>query len=367
MLRKLLKSKSAYFLTAMVLSTGSLSAQRPQQPAPMVGIAKAEVVEERAVRNYVGNIAASEEVQLPARVAGILTSQNFVEGGMVKKGDLLMTIEDTTYKAEVDQAKATLDQIEAELKFATSNYKRQKGLADKDTISVATLEEATRLIAFTKGRYDAAKATLAQAENEYSYTKIYAPIDGRIGKIRYTYGNFVNSTSEPLANIVKVDPIYIKYYISERDFLNLFKTNEEMKETASMSITMANGKQFKGKGKILLVDNKVDERTGTIAIWATFENPDMMLIPGGYVTVSLSEKSVDKQVGVPLSAILTDRAGSYVYVLDADNIATRRDVIIAEVVGDKQIIKSGLTAGENVISSGSHKVVPGTKVEIRKK
>lgn len=367
MLKKLFKNRSVYLLTALALGTGNLMAQRPQQPAPMVGIAKAEVVEERAVRNYVGNIAASEEVQLPARVAGILTSQNFIEGGIVKKGDLLMTIEDTTYKAKVDQAKAALDQIEAELKFATSNYKRQKGLADKDTISVATLEEAIRLIALMKAKYDGAKAILAEAENEFSYTKIYAPIDGRIGKIRYTYGNFVNGSSGPLADIVKVDPIYIKYYISERDFLNLFKTNEEMKETASMSITMANGKQFNGKGKILLVDNKVDERTGTIAIWATFDNPEMMLIPGGYVTVSLSEKSDTKQIGVPLSAILTDRAGSYVYVPDADNVAARRDVVLAEVVGDKQIIKSGLTPGEDVITSGNHKVMPGIKVEIRKK
>ena len=364
MLKKIIKNKLVLLATVSAISA---SAQMPQMPAPLVGAAKVEIMVERAVKSYVGNIMASEEVQLQARVAGILTSQNFIEGGMVKKGDLLMTIEDTTYKARVEQAKATVDQIEAELDFATSNYNRQKMLADKDTISRATLEEAIRLIALTKAKHDGAKATLVDAQNELSYTRIFAPIDGRIGKLRYTCGNFVNSASEPLATIVKVDPIYIRFYISERDFLNLFKTNEEMKESASMSITMANGEPFSGKGKILLVDNKVDERTGTIAIWATFENPQMKLIPGGYVTVLLSEKSDEQQVAVPLSAIMIDRIGSYVYVVNQENTAIRRDIVVDTVVGDKQLIKSGLEPGEIVVVSGNNKVVPGSKVEIGKR
>ncbi len=332
-------------------------------PPPVVTIAPVTEITKTAPKEYIGTVKAIEEVDLPSRISGLITGIKFKEGSLVKKGDLLFTIEDTSYRAKAIAAQTKVDQLAAELKYAESNYQRQKRLASSDAVSKSNYEDAQRLIDATKARYEQNKAELMDAENDLSYTKIYAPISGRIGEVKHTYGNYVTPTSTYLAKIVSVDPMQVRFSISERDFLNLFKNINSPNPDIAIAIRLSNGEEYAIPGKVAFIDNLVDNETGTISIWTEFANPDMKLLPGGYVTVLLSEKLKQSYPGVRMSAILSDRDGNYVYVVDKEGQATRRNVKVGEVVGSNIVITSGVRLGEMVITDGTHKVIPGVPVK----
>ncbi|MDD3118034.1 MAG: efflux RND transporter periplasmic adaptor subunit [Victivallales bacterium] len=331
-------------------------------PPPLVGVDKVTAIDHITPKEYVGTVKAVEEVNLPSRIYGTITGIKFKEGSLVKKGELLFTIEDTSYRAKAMTAQANLDQQTAELKYAEKNYERQKRLQTSNAVSKSNLEEAERLLEATRAKYKACQAELLDARNDLSYTQIYAPISGRIGEVKHTLGNYVTPSSTYLAKIVSMDPIQVEFSISERDFLNLFKNLGDKGDNISLGIRLSNGKAYKEPGKIAFVDNVVDSETGTITIWTEFANPDMKLLPGGYVTVLLAEKLARPLPGILTSAVLSDVRGSYVYVLGADGRAVRRDVRLGEVVGKRILVLSGLQVGETVVADGTHKVIPGAPV-----
>ena len=361
------RSNRIAMLLTMSLCGGTLTvAAAPpagmKMPSPMVSVEPVAQISKTAAKEYIGSVKAIDEVDLPSRISGVITGVKFKEGSLVKKGDLLFTIEDTTYRAKMEGAKAKVDQVEAELKYAQSNYQRQKLLSGREAVSKSNYEDAERLVNFTKARYDQTKAELLDTENDLSYTKIYAPVSGRIGEVKHTIGNFVNPNSTLLAKIVGVDPIQVKFSVSERDFLNLFQDARSPNQNLDIRLRLSNGEMYPYPGKIAFVDNIVDQNTGTVSIWTEFPNRELKLIPGGYATVLLSEKLKAPQVGVKISAIMADKVSNYVYVIDKDNMPVRRNVRLGDVVGDLNIVLSGLKAGETVITDGNHKVIPGVAV-----
>lgn len=336
---------------------------KPQMPPPLVVVEPVGLVKTSAIKEYIGNIEAVDEVDIQPRISGFITGIKFKEGSLVKKDDLLFTIEDTTYKAKAMAAKASLDQADAELEYAESNYKRKKILAEKNAVATSTLEDAERLVKFHRAKCEQSKAELLVAENELSYTKISAPITGRIGEVKLTMGNYVSLNSPPLAKIVSVDPILVKFSLSERTYQNLFKTYKAQNSQLDVTIKLSNGDIYPERGKIAFVDNMVDNNTGTISIWVEFKNPDMTLIPGGFVCALVSEKLKAPLPGIQLSGVLTDNKGSFVYVLGPDKIPIRRNIKLGEIVGNYYSITSGLKEGEVVIIDGTHKVIPGVAVK----
>ena len=349
-------------LSFIGFSSNVVAGPPPKLPPPSVDIEKVNFIETFEAKEYVGNIEAIEEVDLQPRVSGYITQIKFKNGQYVKKGDLLIQIEDTTYKNKVMSAKALLEQANAEFSYADSNHKRKKRLFKKDTVSKATFEDAERLLQRQKAKNDQMKADLLDAENELSYTKITAPIAGRIGKVIQTVGNYVSLSSPPLAKIVAMNPIWVKFSLSEREYQNLFKIYKVQGDHIDINIELANGDKYSEKGKIAFVNNVVDRNTGTIAVWVELKNSDMLLIPGGYVTALVAEKMKTPIPGIKESAVMTDRRGNYVYVLGADNIPVRRDIELGELVGHLYIIKKGLKTGEEVLVGGIHKVMPGKPV-----
>lgn len=350
---------SAALLAAVI----GLRAAPPAMPPPVVSVEKVESISESTGKKYVGHIEAIEEVELRARVSGYLETIKFKEGDMVKKGELLFEIEDTTYRAQVLAAQAALDQIKAELKYAEDNFNRQRTLRESSAVSQSTLDDAQRLYSLNKAKLHGAEADLLDAENNLSYCKVYAPLAGRIGRVTYTQGNYVTPSSEKLADIVQTSPVYVSFAISERDYLSLFGNVETLKSSGKIRLVLSDGTTYKYPGKVTFIDNKVDTGTNTLTVWATFDNPDGLLIPGGYVTVVLSRIATHPYPAVRLSAIMTNEKGNLIYILDKDNKVVPRQVEIGPLVGSMQLLKSGAEPGETVIVGGTNKARPGAVVK----
>lgn len=357
-------SKLALLSVAVVMGGILVSCQKKTQERRVVppAVVTEFTVDEmlpQVTKEYVGHVRAKGEIPIPARISGIIEKMNFNDGDMVRKGDLLFEIEDDEYVANVAAAQALVDQYKAELEYAETNFKRQNTLAEKNATARASKDDAVRLYHATKAKLAEAEAKLMSAKIELGYTKIYAEIDGRMGKATYSPGNYVTPSSNPLVTLVQVTPVNIRFPVSERDLLTMFGSVKGVREKAELRIRTADGKMHDGWTELLLVDNKTDTSTGTIAIWFSADNTDQKLIPGGFVTVYLSEKTPDKLPFVPNTAVMTDRKGNYVYVLDGENKVSRRDVELGPLVELNQTIASGLKKGERVVATGTHKTRPG--------
>ena len=215
----------------------------------------------------------------------------------------------------------------------------------------------------SNGSLAEAKAELIDARNNLSYTKIYSPINGKMGKATYSPHNYVTPSSKALVNVVSLDPIHVDFSISYKEYLSMFGSYEKLKQNADIKLTLADNTVYPLAGTVLYVENKVDTDTDSVTIRSIFKNPNSKLIPGGLITVSLGKKADNEATAVRLSAIMSDGKNSYVYVLDKNNIPQRRNVKLGSVSKGFQLIESGLEPNETVVVDGTHKVFPGMAVK----
>ncbi|MDD3154344.1 MAG: efflux RND transporter periplasmic adaptor subunit [Victivallaceae bacterium] len=326
-----------------------------------VRVEKVSSISQTEPRTYVGTVMASEEVDIVARISGVMWKFTFKEGDLVKKGDLLFQIEDTIYQENVNIARATLQQCEAELQYANQECVRHGTLYKSNATAKSTYENSLRAQQVCQGKVNAARANLALAENSFSYTKIRSPLSGMIGRNVYSQGNYITPEKGTLTTIVQYDPINIKFSISEVDFLRYMHGKKEFPE-GSIEIFCADGKLFPGKVKLDFMDNQVDSKTGTLTIQLEAANPDMVLIPGGYVMVNCIDKFEKPQLSVSVSALMTDGKNNYVFIVDKDHCIQRRVITKGPLVRDRQIVLSGLKLDETVVVGGINKVQPGVRV-----
>lgn len=359
-------------VAALVLVAGcdGRSQTPPQQPPPPgVTVAPVTRAEINPVFEVVGQTEAVDEVDLRARVQGFLVERAFNEGDDVREGDLLFAIEKAPYEAALAVADASVDQALAAVARTKKDLERARILFSRGNVSEKSLDDAVAAERDAKAQLAAAEARQREARLNLGYTDIHAPTDGRIGRAAYSVGNLVGPDSDVLASLVKLDPIYAVFNVSERLYLS-YKQEAAATPAAANGpeaapvprLRLANNVDYPHAGKIAFVDNRVDPMTGTIAVRAIFPNPEKLLVPGIFVTVRLSEREPEPALLIPQAAVQEDQAGRFVLVAKPDNTAEVRRIETGERAGISWQVTSGLSEGELVIYEGIQKVRPGSPI-----
>lgn len=321
-------------------------------------------------REYTGHLQAVETVSVRARVRGVLQTIHFEEGAEVEQGALLYEIDPSEYQAAVDEQKAEIERLIQQLQLAESEAKRSSELYAQKATSKETWQTKQTELAVGRAELEKARAALKQAELTLSYTRIHAPISGRIGRTLVTVGNLVGY-NEPtlLTTIVKMDPIYVTFEIPERDLLRLEQTDQAQSSSwslmqAPLGIGMETETGFPHAGIINFRDNRVESETGTVLVRGTLPNPDRKLVPGLFARIQVPVGRPKTRLLVPETALAADQRGRYVLVVDTDDTVEQRPVQIEMNLEHRGFlpIREGLAATDRVIVSGLQKARPGAKV-----
>ncbi len=352
-------------IVALLLGlTSPAIAQDSTKSKPSVIVATITNRDVAKQRVYVGRVNARKTVRIQARVEGTLQQRNFKEGGFVKKGDLLFVIEQDAYKAAVAQSKADVSATQAQLKQTEVDYERDKGLAATNDITKQALDSALANRDVAKANLHKAEAVLTASQLNLSYTEIHSPINGRISSASVDVGNLVGPSSGTLATIVSLDPIYVTFFVSERDLIEARKAGLVKGSKAALTphLQLSDGSTYSKPGKLDYLGIEIGQGTDTIEVRATFENPNHVLIPGQFVNVTLKSDKTKTAVVVPQIALQNDQTGSYVLIVDKSNKVVKRVVKLGEQAGIDWVVKDGLKEGERVIVQGIQKVHPGVVV-----
>ena len=352
-------------LATMLIAPAALAADEKTtklRPSVVVTtVASRDIAQQRV---YVGRVSAVTTVNLVARVEGTLEARKFREGSFVKKGDLLFIIEQTAYKAAVTQSEADLAGMQATLKNAELDYERDKGLAKTKDITATELDSSRASRDVAKANVKKAEAALVTAKLNLSYTEIHSPIDGRISATSVDVGNLVGPSSGTLATVVSLDPVYVVFYVGERDLIAARRAG--LVRGAQVAVTpyleLSDGSKYPDPGKLDYVGTEIGQSTDTLEVRASFPNAGHVLVPGQFVRVTLKTDKTRMALLVPQIALQRDQAGSYVLVVGKDGKVAKREIKLSDQIGQDWVVSDGLTEGDRVIIQGIQKVYPGLVV-----
>lgn len=340
-------------------------------PPPKVTVAQPV---KRAVTIYLeatGNSAAVNTANLVARVPGFLSTVNYKDGDLVKKGTLLFTIEPESYELKYKQAQAAEEAAAATVKQTQADYERQVDLAARGTASKATLDTSTANRDTARANYDQAQVNTKLAKINYGYTSVTAPFDGIVTARTVSVGEYVGANSQPtvLATIVQHDPIYVNFSINERDLLRIRTevrrrglTPDDLKKVP-VEIGLQTDEGYPHVGALDYAAPAVDASTGTLTARAIVENPRRVLLPGLFVRVRVPIEKQDDALLIPDVALGSDQSGRYVYVVNKDNVVEQRNVDMGPLDGTLRVINKGVNADDRIIVAGLLRAIPGQKVE----
>ncbi len=359
-------------LWAVALALGCRQPPPPHQPPPpKVTVARPVRRDVADRREYTGHIDAVESVDIRARVRGFLEKVNFQEGTEVKAGDLLYEIDPREYQAAVNQAQADVQRLQAQLAQAESELGRVNQLRGTGAVTPEEVVARTSARDVARAQVDQAKAALAQARLQLSFTRVTSPIDGRIGRTLVTVGNLVGSGDATLlTTVVRVDPVYVYFEAPEADYLDyqrLMRTEDlppATKEETPVFVGLATERGFPHRGTLNFRDNRADPGTGTIQLRGTLPNADRALVPGLYARVRVPFGRPQPRLLVPEQALAADQRGRYVLVVTADDTVEYRPVTVGITTDDHMVvIEKGVAAEDRVIVNGMQKARPGAAVQ----
>lgn len=337
--------------------------------APVAMPASVAVVESRdmvAWQQFSGRLEAVEQVQLRARIAGQVQIVHFREGALVKKGDLLVSIDPAPFAAQVAGFEAQLAQAQARLSFTKREYERAQTLTGSGNMPVREMDNRANAYFEAQAQVRAAQAALQSARLDLGYTQVKAPISGRIGKARITAGNLVSAGAEApvLTTLVSVSPIYAAFDADEpvvtqalADLRQTGSPGEVERIPVRMQVAGA-----EITGHVQMIDNAVDAKSGTIQVRAVFDNEDGALLPGQFARLGLGQPQSRPALLISERAVGTDQDKKFVLVVSDDNKVGYRQVVLGASRDGLRVVESGLAAGERIVVNGLQRLRPGTVI-----
>ena len=357
----------ALILGRMLLTSVSKSASAKQRATMGTPLVTVDTVKSEPVRREFdapARVMAKYRVDVLARINGYLIKSYFKEGDFVKAGQLLFEIEPQEYTNAAGLAKGNLDNAKAQQDYFNKQLARYKELVENDFVARADYDNIL-------AQRDAHRAQVQSMENAYrdaqrnlGYTHVKAPIDGRIGIIDVTVGNYVSMNSGPLTTINSSDPMYITFPLESKDYAELNRIDGSPNVKREVEFTFSSGQKYEHKGIQDFYDNRVNESTGTITMRATFPNPDAVLLQGDFGRIKIYSNKKDEMPIVPQTATMENQEGLYVYVMDEKNNPKLTYIKTMGQIGTNWVVYDGVKAGDRIITTGMQKVIPGSPVRV---
>ena len=346
----------------------SQSGRAQDAPPPPVSVAKPIVKDIVERDDFIGRFDAVDTVDLRARVSGYLDKVHFVDGALVKKGDLLFTIDQRSYQDALDDAKAAVASAQASYDFTAGDLERADNLMRSGNITGQVADQRRQAALAARATLDRAQATLNRAKLDMEFTEIRSPLAGRISRRLVSVGNLINANDTLLSTIVSLDPIQFYFDADERsflDYLNDFVPGADSSKGASRDVTVAltGESQPSHKGHIDFVDVRLDQSSGTMRGRAVFDNKDGSLTPGLFGRISIAGSKAYPGVLIPDEALGTDQDRRIVYVVGPDNKVGFKVVKPGPRIDGYRVIREGLKGDETVVINGLMRVRPGIAVD----
>jgi membrane fusion protein, multidrug efflux system len=345
----------------------------PASKAEQATSAAVAAVVERHVAiwdEFSGRLEAVERVDVRSRVAGAVQSVHFREGALVKQGDLLITIDPAPYAAEVERSEAQVVAAQARVAFTKNELERGRQLWDSRTVSQRELDQRVNAHGEAEANVRAAQAALQSSRLNLDYTEVRAPVAGRVGKLEITVGNLVAAGpgAPVLTTLVSVDPIYASFNADEEVVMRALKSlgagaaghTRVDRIPVELSTVTSNGTPF--RGRLQLIDNQVESRSGTVRVRAVFDNADGGLMPGQFARLRMGQAKTEPALMVNERAIGTDQNKKFVLVVDGASKAEYREVTLGASVDGLRVVTSGLKSGERIVVNGLQRVRPGALI-----
>jgi multidrug efflux system membrane fusion protein len=335
-------------------------------PATPVSVAVVDQRETAIWDEFSGRLEAIERVEVRSRVAGAVQEIHFREGALVKRNEVLILIDPALYAAEVARADAQVAAAQSRVTYTKSDYERGQQLTGSQTISQRDQDNRINAYREAEANLKGAQAALQTAQLNLSYTEVRAPVAGRVGKLEITVGNLIAAGpgAPVLTTIVSTTPIYASFNADEQVVLRALKTLSDEGVAAEigripvkMGTSTSEGTPF--EGRMQLIDNQVDPRTGTVRVRAIFDNSDGRLIPGQFVRLLMGQPKSEKALMINERAVGTDQNKKYVMVVGKDNKAEYREVTLGVSVDGLRMVMSGLKPGEQIVVKGLQRIRPG--------
>jgi multidrug efflux system membrane fusion protein len=357
------------------LNAGCSSSAQPKAPAP-VEVSVAEVICKQLGDSdeFTGRLEAVNAVEVRPRVSGYLQSVHFKEGAVVQQGELLFQIDPRPFQAEVDRLKGDLSQARAQRSRAQSDFERAERLHNNDGMSAEEYDRRAAVRNEAEARIASTEGALRGAELNLEFTRVTAPITGRVGRADITEGNLVESgatQAKPLTTLVSLDPIYVYFDVDEQTYLKYARVTQshgtsshDLRSAAQLGLADEDG--FPHVGQVSFVDNQVSSSTGTIRLRATFANKNFALTPGLFARIRLQGGGVHGGCLAKDEAVVTDLNQKYVFVLGKNNTLAYRPVKLGPMAEGLRVVRDGLHEGDVIVVNGLQRVRPGDAVTPKK-
>ena len=358
-------------LLVLILCISCKQEEQSQPAPPDIPVYQTMEQEVPIYREFVGQVYGFKDIAIRARVEGFLEGIHFEEGSRVEKGALLYTLESQPFEAEVAAKMSMVAEAKTVLAKAVSDLNRIRPLAEQDAVSQSDLDSAVALHEAAIASVEAAEANLKAANIQLSYTKIFSPISGIIGKTKAKVGDFVGRSPNPviLNTVSQIDSVLVEFFITETQYLQIGRRylssapdSRDKPSTTNLELILADGSLYDHKGRYDFIDREVDPTTGAILIQASFPNPDELLRPGQFARVKGEFEVVKHGILIPQRSVIELQGMHSVYLVDDNNKVEKRSVKAGPKIKDFWLITEGLQSGEKVVYEGLQKVKEGITV-----